>query len=164
MRSSRKQVHLAKRCNKLARGRERFERREWADAFEALKLADREDPLGANDLQLLAICAYLVGHEDDYLRALERSHQLLLEDGECVRAARCAFWIGLCLLFRGSAGPATGWLARAQRLVARDGRACAEQGYLLLPRAERDLASLNAQAAYTSATHAVEIGVANSEK
>ena len=158
MRSSRKQVHLAKRCNKLARGRERFERREWADAFEALKLADREDPLGANDLQLLAICAYLVGHEDDYLRALERSHQLLLEDGECVRAARCAFWIGLCLLFRGSAGPATGWLARAQRLVARDGRACAEQGYLLLPRAERDLASLNAQAAYTSATQAVEIG------
>ena len=153
-----RQDQVAKARDVLACGRKYCDRREWADAFEALTLADRAFPLAAHDLQLLATSAYLVGREDDYLRVLERTHRLFLDAGENARAIRCAFWIGLCLLFRGMTGPATGWFARAERLLARGGRACAEHGYLLLPRAERELATLTAQVAYKTATKAVEIG------
>jgi ATP/maltotriose-dependent transcriptional regulator MalT len=40
----------------------------------------------------------------------------------------------MLLLLAGELGPGTGWIARAQRLVADD---CVEQGYLLLPEAFR---------------------------
>ena len=49
------------------------------------------------------------------------------------RAVRCAFWLGFRLLMRGEMGRASGWFARAQRLLERDARECAERGYLLLP-------------------------------
>jgi DNA-binding CsgD family transcriptional regulator len=139
-------------------GRRHYERRSWADAFRALKRADRACPLGTDDLARLATSAYLIGREDEYLNALERVHHALLKAGRWTGAARAAFWIGLCLLFRGETGPATGWFGRAQRLLDRDGSACAEQGYLLLPRAERELSLSDSQAAYTSAMKAVEIG------
>lgn len=77
-----------------------------------------------------------------------------LQPGRQERAARCAFWLGLTLLFGGEAGQAGGWLARAQRLV--EGRDCAERGYLLLPVAERQLAEGEAARATAAAT--VEIG------
>jgi ATP/maltotriose-dependent transcriptional regulator MalT len=144
--------------NQLECGRKHYERRAWADAFDALTLADRAHPLEIDDLERLATSAYLVGREEDYLNALERAHQALLEARQWARAARGAFWIGLCLLFRGKTGPATGWFGRAKRLLDRDGRSCAEHGYLLVPRAERELASSDSQAAYASAAKAVEIG------
>ena len=135
-----------------------YEQRSWADAFDALTRADEASPLGTDDLELFAMSAYLIGREDDYLSALERAHLALLEAGRWTRAARGAFWIGLCLLFRGKTGPATGWFGRAQRLLDRDGQACAEHGYLLLPRAERELASSDPKASYTFAAEAVAIG------
>lgn len=144
--------------NELRQAREAYKRRAWADAYRSLSRADIAAPLGVEDLQLLASSAYLIGREDEYLRALDRAHHVLLGAEEWSHAARCAFWIGLTLLFRGETGPATGWFGRSQRLVDREGRACAEEGYLLLPRAERDLAAANWQAAYASAVTAVEIG------
>ena len=38
----------------LDRGRESFGRRAWADAFAQLSAADRESPLEAEDLELVA--------------------------------------------------------------------------------------------------------------
>jgi hypothetical protein len=58
-------------------------------------------------------------------------------------------------------GRATGWLARAQRLLAH--RDCVEQGYLLLPAAEQRLAEGNGAAAYTTASCAAAIGERFSE-
>ena len=51
-----------------------------------------------------------------------------------LRAARCAFWLGINLMLRGETGAALtgGWRA-PQRLVERDERDCVERGYLLLP-------------------------------
>jgi DNA-binding CsgD family transcriptional regulator len=158
-RNQRKQeVRRTEGRNDLECGRKHYERRAWADAADALALADSTHPLGIDDLERLATSAYLVGREDDYLNALERIHLALLEAGQWARAARSAFWIGLCLLFRGQTGPATGWLGRAERILDREGSACAEHGYLLVPHAERELASSDSQAAYTSAARAVEIG------
>ena len=53
--------------------------------------------------------------------ALERAHHAYLDAGERLRAARCAFWIGMNLLLRREVGRATGWMGRAQRLVDREG-------------------------------------------
>ncbi len=142
----------------LARGRASYERRAWADAYRSLSLADRAGPLDAEDLELLAMAAYLIGRDDDYLSTLERAHQAHLDAGQSLRAVRCAFWLGLRLLFRGEVGRATGWLARAQRLLGHEARDCAEHGYLLLPVGEQQLASGDCEAAYTVTTDAVDIG------
>jgi DNA-binding CsgD family transcriptional regulator len=140
----------------LQRGREHYRRRAWADAYNALALADKAGLLKVQDLERLATAAYLVGREEDYLRALSCAHQAHLDGGESVHAARCAFWVGLCHLFRGEAGPATGWFGRAQRLVDRAGGDCVVRGYLLLPAAEQHLLA-DSQAAYATAGSAVEI-------
>src|SRR5690606_5281794 len=79
----------------LAVGRERYAQRVWAEAYRCLVEADRSSPLGAEDLELLAMSAYLVGRDHDYLEALERAHRAHLEATRDVRAARCAFWLGL---------------------------------------------------------------------
>ena len=140
----------------LKRGRESHRRRAWAAAYQSLSLADKATPLGAEDLDLLATSAYLIGRDAEFLRVLERAHHAYLKSGESVRAARSAFWLGLSLLLRDEAGPATGWLARARRLL--DRRDCVEQGYLLLPVAEQHLAQTDGEAAYATASEAAAIG------
>ena len=45
----------------LMRGREAAQRLAWADAHAALSLADQSSPLAAEDLELLATAAYLLG-------------------------------------------------------------------------------------------------------
>jgi hypothetical protein len=142
----------------LERGRECYGRRAWADAYRSLSLADQATPLAGEDLELLAMAAYLIGRDDDYLRALERAHHARLDAGERRRAVRCAFWLGLRLLFRGEVGRATGWLARAQRLLEHEEHECAEQGYLLLPVVDQLLAAGDCEAAYATAASAAEIG------
>jgi DNA-binding CsgD family transcriptional regulator len=149
---------VAKRCAPLERGRTHYELRAWAHAYTALSLADQETPLGAEDLELFAMAAYLVGQDDEYLKALERAHNAHLNAGQCARAVRCAFWLGFRLLMRGETGRATGWLARAERLLEREARECAERGYLLLPVVERRLESGDFEAAYAAAADAAAIG------
>jgi len=139
-------------------GRKHYELRAWADAYDALSLADQETPLEAGDLELFAMAAYLVGRDDEYLRTLERVHNAHLNAGQCARAVRCAFWLGFRLLMRGEMGRATGWLARAQRLLERETRECAEQGYLLLPVVEQRIESGDFETAYAAATDAAAIG------
>ena len=142
----------------LERGREKVRRRAWSDAFRSLSLADEAGALGIDDLESLALAAYMVGRDTEYLDALERAHHACLEGGNGLRAARFAFWIGLRLLLRGDMGPATGWLARARRLVEAEDGPSAEEGYLLLPEAERELAAEDHRAAEASASRAVDIG------
>ena len=75
--------------------------------------------------------------------------------GETARAVRCAFWIGLNLLTRGAVGPARGWFARGERLLA-DESDCVERGYLVLPELqhviEGDPAAAHDTAAEVAAT------------
>ena len=49
----------------LAQGRAAFDRRVWGDAFAHLSAADRDDPLSAEDLERLAVAAYLLGRDTD---------------------------------------------------------------------------------------------------
>ena len=142
----------------LARGREFFTGRAWMDAYRSLSHADQEAPLGAEDLEMFATSASMIGRDDDCLDGLERAYRAHLEAGEALRAVRCAFWVGIILLQRGETARATGWLGRAQRLVEREAEDCVERGYLLVPVMLRYEAMGDWEAAYATATDAAEIG------
>jgi len=120
-------------ADELRRGREAYANRAWLDAYTALSEADRSAPLEAADLDLFASSASLVGRMDAYVNLLERAHLAHLADGDNLAAARAAGWLGMTLGLRGEMGPANGWFGRAQRLVEREGRDCAERGWLLIP-------------------------------
>jgi DNA-binding CsgD family transcriptional regulator len=125
----------------LARGREAYTQRRWLQAYESLSSADEVSPLGAEDLELIAIAAFMLGRDDDAVAHLERAHQQYLHRGETLRAVHCAVWTCLNLATRGQIGPATGWLGRAQRLLEREPGETALHGYLLLPLVFRHEAS-----------------------
>jgi DNA-binding NarL/FixJ family response regulator len=142
----------------LERGRASYASRAWGDAYESLAGADAAAPLGAEDLELLARSAYMLGRDVDYVRALERAHHAHLDAGDAPRAARCAWWIGHNLLFRGETAPAMGWFARGQRLLDREERDCVERGYLLIPFVLEHVFSGDHEAAHATAAQAGEIG------
>ncbi len=151
-------VRVTQVSGELARGRRYCEKRAWVDAFHSLSRADSQAPLGVEDLELLAMSAYLIGRDDDFITTLDRAHNAYLKAGETTRAARSAFWLGLNLLFRGETGRATGWLARAQRLLENEDRDCVEQGYLLLPHVEQSLGAADWENAYKTAARAANLG------
>jgi tetratricopeptide (TPR) repeat protein len=142
----------------LTSGREACARRAWTDAYELLSRADETAGLGAEDLELLAMAAFMLGRLDDFLSIIERAHHAYVESGEALRAARCGFYLGVNLAIRGELARSSGWFGRAQRLVEREGRDCAEQGYLLLPVAMQHLATGDYESAYAAATSAAETG------
>ena len=142
----------------LQRGRESYARWAWADAHESLSLADESGPLGPEDLELLGTAAYMLGNEDEWMKALERAHHAHLEAGQELGAFRCALWIGVNLALRGEMGPATGWIGRAQRLLERRVDECVERGYLLIPLMFQHEARGDFPAAAAAAAAAAEIG------
>ena len=141
----------------LMQGREAVRRLEWADAYTALSLADSSSPLAAQDLELLATAALLLGHVEDGLRALQRAHQRHAEGGDPRRAARCAFWLTFHLGARGDVAQASGWFARASRLLEHE-QECAEHGYLLMSVAFHQFVAGDYAAGRTAAAQAVAIG------
>jgi hypothetical protein len=142
----------------LDRGRGAFGRHGWADAYSGLSAADREAPLSAEDLERLAMAAYLVGRDDDGADIWARAYHERLDFGDVPRAARCAFWLGFTLLHRGELARGGGWLARARRLLDNGHLDCVEQGYLLLPGALQTMAGGDAATACAVFGRAAEIG------
>ena len=124
---------MAEFIAQLARGRDSYADQKWTEADEWLSAADDVEPLGGDDLELLATSAYMLGREDDYLALLERAHTAHLEVDEPGRAVRCAFWVGTHFAQRGEMARAGGWLGRAHRLLERHDLEEVERGYLLLP-------------------------------
>jgi hypothetical protein len=123
----------------LMQGREAAERLAWADTYTALSLADQSSSLAAEDLELLATAAYLLGRVEDCLGALQRAQLLHAEGGDPRRAARCAFWLTFHYGSRGDRAQASGWFGRANRLLEHERQECAEHGYLLISAAYQQL-------------------------
>jgi tetratricopeptide (TPR) repeat protein len=142
----------------LEHGRASYEGKAWQDAFDSLSSADQVRPLAANDLELLAQSAYLIGRDDEYVGCLERAHRAHLDGGDASRAVRCAFWIGNNMRLRGQASRARGWFARAQRLLEDRQLDCAERGYLLIVDCLEEMARCDWRAGYVTAGEAAEIG------
>ncbi len=147
----------------LQRGRESFRRQAWADAEAQLSAADREDPVGPEDLERLAVATYLLGRYDESTAVTRRIYRESIQAGDVAAAARSAFWIAVEHLDRGEMAQAAGWLARAERVVAQDGRDLAESGYLLIAAAARSLAMGDARAALDAYTRADDIATRFSE-
>ena len=146
------------RAQLLERGRAASAGRTWRGAHASLEAADREAPLEPGDLELLATAASMLGRDAEHLQHLERAYHGHVEAGEPLRAARCAIWSGTHLLIRGEPARGAAWLARAQRLVEREGCECVERGYLLVPEMIRREAAGDSAAANDAAVAAAEIG------
>jgi DNA-binding CsgD family transcriptional regulator len=116
----------------LDAGRRSFQLGLWADAHAELAAADDRAPLAVDDLERLAMAAYLVGADSDCEAAWTRAHHDCLHNGDPPRAARNALWLALALILRGELAPAGGWCARAARVLTESGRDCAERGLLLV--------------------------------
>ena len=57
----------------LTTAREAYRRRAWTQAHELLRRADEAAPLAAEDLERLAVAAYMLGLDDQQLAALRAS-------------------------------------------------------------------------------------------
>ena len=119
----------------LDRGRDAFRHRRWGEAVAALRAADTTDPLGADDLERLAMALFLTGADADSVEAWTRAHHACLGADDPGRAARCAFWLGFGVDLTGTNALAAGWFERARRLADGAGGPCVEQGYARVPGA-----------------------------
>jgi hypothetical protein len=142
----------------LERGREAFARRAWTEACTHLAAADRDHPLGPEDLQQHAAAAYLTGKEAESADLWARAHQEFLRCGDVERAARCAFWLASGLQEHHDHARAGAWVSRAQRLLDDNCRECVEHGYLLLVVALDTFFQGDLAGAYALFSQAAEIG------
>lgn len=128
-----------------------------------MSAADADAALAPEDLERLAVAAYLVGEDEASAAAWERAHRRFLERGEVTRAVRCAFWLIFGLVNRGQMGRTGGWLARAQRLLDDHQLDCVERGYLLVPAATRTMHEGDPASAYRTFGRAAELGARSGE-
>jgi hypothetical protein len=126
--------------------------------FAQLSAADREAGLELEDLERLAVAAYLVGTDGDSDDAWLRAHHECLRLGYVERAARCAGWLAQGLLLRGEMARGGGWLARAQRLLDEGHHDGVERGHLFLPVALQSF-DQDPAAAHAAFERAASIGV-----
>jgi DNA-binding CsgD family transcriptional regulator len=98
--------------------------------------ADSETRLGPEDLDSLAVAAFLVGDDTVCIDALTRAHQQFLEQGHPIPAAQCAVWLAFAMFERPALqSQAAGWVARARRLLDECATDCPERGFLLCAEA-----------------------------
>jgi DNA-binding NarL/FixJ family response regulator len=114
------------------RARRAFDRHVWGDAFAGFSALDRERALDGEDLERLAVAAYMLGRDEACEEAWLAAHRAWLRRGEVERAAGCAFWQALGLFFRGDLAPAMGWVARGGRLLEQSPRDSVEQAWLAM--------------------------------
>ena len=142
----------------LQQARETYGRQSWRAAYELLSAADREAPLAPEDLDRLAACAHMLGHEADSVDLWARAHHDFLARGDAQQAARCAFRIGFGLLAKGQIAHGSGWLARARRVLDDAGEDSVVRGYLLLPDGIRAALSGDFARGHELFTEALAIG------
>lgn len=112
----------------------------------------------AAECEQAAVRAYLLGADDECARHWEAAYRAALAAGQSAESARFAFWLGLSLLLRGQTARASGWLARAQRLVVESGAQCPAAGYVLIPQGLTALDEGDPRRAMDLGSRATEIG------
>jgi len=101
----------------LESGRDAFERQAWDEAWKTFTEVDHEKTLSAQDLELLADAAWWSGHPDESVDALERAYAGYVDSGLRTDAARVAALLAYLATRRLAFAIASGWQARAARLL-----------------------------------------------
>jgi DNA-binding CsgD family transcriptional regulator len=114
----------------LEQARACFAQRSWGEAYKQFATADAATPLELDDLERLALAAYLSGLDEESTLAWTRAHHEAIRRNDPRRAARNAVLVGSGLMFRGETAPAMGWFARGGRVLEGCGD-CAERAWLL---------------------------------
>ena len=124
--------------DQLATARAAYNRRDWRSACDAYREAADDALLGGEDLYAYANTYWWLGRLDEALPILGDAHRALLTEGQPRVAALVALDTGYTFALRGEEAQASGWLARAARLLESEGD-CAERGYLVYCDAEEAL-------------------------
>jgi len=99
----------------LALARTAYERHAWREAYDGFSAL--LESLAVDDLERLAVSAYLVGINPASDDAWTRAHQTRLGSGDVLGAIRCAFWLAFRLVNAFDRPEGNGWIARIERLV-----------------------------------------------
>ncbi|MEX0816591.1 MAG: adenylate/guanylate cyclase domain-containing protein [Gaiellales bacterium] len=110
-------------------GRAAVERHAWREGYELLSEADSAGVLGGEELERLAEAAWWMGRLGTCIDARERAHALYVDAGESRSAARVALDLTKDYFAKQQGSVATGWLSRAERLLA-DEPESPERAYL----------------------------------
>jgi class 3 adenylate cyclase len=113
----------------LEEGREAIRAHAWAEGFDQLSAADRESPLEAADLELLARAAWWTGRLDACIAARERAYSAHLDSGNAHSAARVAMDLTKDYYSKQAGSMGSGWRRQAERLL-QGLDDCVEHGYL----------------------------------
>ena len=98
-------------------GRDAMDRHAWMEAMDAFAAADQGGGLSPADLELLGAATWWAGQPDESNEALERAFTKYTDAGQSGDAARVALALGYQAFRRLTMPIATGWLARAERLL-----------------------------------------------
>ncbi len=113
----------------LVEGRAAFAAESWGEAYRKLAHANDETALELDDLEQLALAAFLSGHDGAATDAWARAHHEASRRGDSRRAARAGISILSGLIFRGDVPPGMGWLTRVARVLS-DCDRCAEHAWI----------------------------------
>lgn len=141
----------------LQQGREAFQKQAWAEAYDLLSRAEGEASLKAVDLECFAKAAFLIGNESESNKLWGRAHREFLNEDNIPKAVYCAFWLGMNLFSLGEAAQGGGWMARANRLIESCPE-CAEQGFLLVPKALQHMREGDGKNAHKLFSRACKLG------
>ncbi len=91
---------------------------DWVADYAALSAQDRRSGLSPEDVERMAVAAFLLGHDEEMIGLRERAYNDYLSRDQRSQAVRCAFWLGFHLQNRGDLARSAGWLAMQQRLAS----------------------------------------------
>lgn len=77
--------------------------------YAALSAVDRDGALSAEELERLAVAAFLLGRDDEVRELRRRALDAHLARGLDEKAAECGLWLGFHLDLRGELAQAAGW-------------------------------------------------------
>src|SRR5215210_4058987 len=126
----------------LESAREEVSRYAWREAFGLFAAADADEPLGPDDLDRMAECAWWIGKMRHCIALRERAHAAYLKSGDVRRAAGVAVELALHHGDLSELSDASAWIQKATRMLAAETEG-AEHGWLrlamgLLRRGEGD--------------------------
>ncbi len=116
-----------------ARARDAASRYAWGDAFDLLAAEDADAPLGPDELDLMAECAWWLGKMRHCIALRERAYTTYRKQAILRRAARVAIDLADHRSDLGELGDAAAWLQNAGRILDHEAEG-AEHGWLSLAR------------------------------